>query len=141
MVDAALPREVLPVLWCQSTLFTDGACPVTTDLIMRVNVRTTTTAALEARNLKTAYQVYIVDYYCYRLLLLYHRLLAHTRYCQEDTYYYYRLLLCHRLVRHAMTRSRKKNCPGIQNPKSSPIFGCVSYLPYVVRVHYQVGGG
>ena len=40
---------------------------MTTDLIiMRVNVRTTTTtatAALEARNLKTAYQVYIVDYY------------------------------------------------------------------------------
>ena len=32
---------------------------------MRVNVRTTTTttaAALEARNLKTAYQVYVVDY-------------------------------------------------------------------------------
>ena len=70
MVDAALPREVLPVKWYQSTLFTDGACPVTTDLIMRVNVRTatTTTAALEARNLKTAYQVYIaiVDFY-YRL--------------------------------------------------------------------------
>ena len=38
---------------------------MTTDLIMGVNVRTTTTttAALEARNLKTAYQVYIVDYY------------------------------------------------------------------------------
>ena len=42
---------------------------MTTDLIMRLNVRTTTTAtstttaALEARNLKTAYQVYIVDYY------------------------------------------------------------------------------
>ena len=45
---------------------------MTTDLIMRVNVRTTTTtttapAALEAPNLRTAYQVYIVDYYYYRL--------------------------------------------------------------------------
>ena len=44
---------------------------MTTDLILRVNVRitttiTTTAAALEARNLKTAYQVYIVDYY-YRI--------------------------------------------------------------------------
>ena len=69
MVDAALHREVLPLV--QSTLFTDGACPVTTDLIMRVDVRTTTTtatttAALEARNLTTSYQVYIVDH-CYSL--------------------------------------------------------------------------
>ena len=40
---------------------------MTTDLIMRVNVRTTTTtAALGARNLKTAYQVYIVHNF-YRL--------------------------------------------------------------------------
>ena len=40
---------------------------MTTDLIMGVDVRTTTTttttAALGARNLKTAYQVYIADYY------------------------------------------------------------------------------
>ena len=43
---------------------------MTTDLIMQVNVRTTTTAAaaLEARNLKTAYQVYIGDYCYYRLV-------------------------------------------------------------------------
>ena len=44
MVDAALPREVLPVQyvqyvqyvqWCQSTLFTDGACPVTTIFLFK----------------------------------------------------------------------------------------------------------
>ena len=43
---------------------------MTTDLIMQVNARTittTTTAALEARNLNIANQVYIVDYYHYRL--------------------------------------------------------------------------
>ena len=75
-------------------------------------------------------------------LLLYRRLLAHTICYQEDTYcHYYRLPLCHRLVRHALTRSRKKNRPGIQNPKLSPILGRVSYLPYVVRVHDQVGDG
>ena len=41
---------------------------MTTYLIMRISVRatTTTTAALEARNWKSAYQVYIVDYYIYR---------------------------------------------------------------------------
>ena len=36
MGDVALPREVLPVV-------SDGACPVTTDLILRVDARTTTT--------------------------------------------------------------------------------------------------
>ena len=56
---------------------------MTTDLIMRVSVRTTTTtAALEARNLKNSVPyisstVIITDY-----LLLYHRLLTHTTCCQ-----------------------------------------------------------
>ena len=95
-------------LWCQSTLYT---------------------AALEARNLKTAYQVYIIDYHYTAYLLPYHRLLAQTACCQEDTYYY-TLLLCHRLVRHALTRPRKNICPGIQILKSSPVLGCVSYPPY-----------
>ena len=77
MVDAALPREVLPVV---SVRIIYGACPVTTHLIMQVDVNNNnnnnhhhyhhnnnnnsnnnnknTAAALEARNLKTAYQVY-----------------------------------------------------------------------------------
>ena len=139
MVDAALPREVLPVQWCQSTLFTDGACSVTTDLIMRVDVRekkkknnnnNNKTVALEARNLKAAYQVYIVDYY-YRLTTAVSSI-THAHDMLSRRYLlllqkYYQLLLCHRLVRHAVTRSsnRKKTCPGIQIRKSSPRFSYV----------------
>ena len=70
-----VPIEVLQVVSVNIIIYWWSLCPVTTDLIMRVNVRTTTTtttttttitttAAHEARNLKTAYQVlYIVDHY------------------------------------------------------------------------------
>ena len=116
---------------------------MTTNLIMRVNVRTTTTtAALEAHNLKKAYQVYIVDYY-YRLFTAVSSIArAHgmlSRRC---------LLLIKIAAVSSISNSRvdpfskKKNCPRIQNPKTSPIFGCVSsYLSYVVCVHDQVGDG
>ena len=53
-------------------------------------------------------------------MLLHHRLLVHTPYCQEDLCYY-RLLLSHRFARQALTRPRINICRGIQNPKSSPI--------------------
>ena len=114
-------------LWCQSALlFTDdGACPVTTDLILRVSVRTTTTtttAPLEARNLKTAYQVYIVDYY---------RLFTAVPSIARAHYCYSRLPLCHRLVTHALTRSRINNCPRIKNPKIRPRNSRMCFFPPV----------
>ena len=82
-------------------------------------------AALEARNLKTAYQVYIVDYYCRSFTAVSSIARAHDMLSRRYLLRYYRLLLCHRLVRHELTRSRKKNGPGIQNPKSSPRFSDV----------------
>ena len=107
------------------------SCDHGLDLTMLVDVRTTTTttAALEARNFKTACQVYIVDYYCRLCTVVSSIARAHgmlsRRYLLLQQLLLYRLLLCHRLVRHALARSRKKNCAGIQNPKSSPRFSDV----------------
>ena len=116
-------------------LLMEPVCPVTTNLIPRVNVRTpttTTTAALEARNLKTANQVYYVDYY--------YRFFTAVPSIARTCYFHYRLLLCHRLVRHVLSYFRKKNCPGIQNPKSSPQFADVfltSRKLYAFTISYR----
>ena len=126
MVDAALPREVLPVVsvnifywwslscdhglhyasWCEKTTTTTTATTTTKLLLLKLGIWKQRTRYISST-------IIITDY-----LLLYHRL-------QYTDYYYYTLLLCHRLVRHALTRFRKKNCPGIQNPNSSPRFSDV----------------
>ena len=79
---------------------------MTTDLIMRVDVRTTTTtttttAALKARNLKRADQIYFVDYNNHKFFTSGSSIarandMLSRRYLYLYLYYNYQiLLLCH----------------------------------------------
>ena len=99
----------------------------------RLQNMTRTTAALEARNLKTAYQVYIVDehYRFFNAVSSIYR--AHDMSSRRYILLlFYILLLCHRIVRHALTGPR--NTPARESiTQNRPRYVWMCFLPPVRR--------